>query len=160
MSNKQRKKELLLILRHYYDISDDASLEELEFRYKVLKKRQYEREQKSFRNNLKQSLSDINEVYQNFDFRSHLSDMKRPNPEDEIPKDECCICLESLSCKDCVIFSKCNHWIHVECEKERRKSQKEDTCPLCRSEIEIKKPHPDFEPLINMMSLFLDITNK
>ena len=43
--------------------------------------------------------------------------------------DECPVCMESLENTD--IPLKCGHWVHKDCLMK----WKEDTCPICRTEI-------------------------
>jgi len=47
--------------------------------------------------------------------------------------DECPVCMESL--ENVNIPLKCGHWIHHECILQ----WKEDTCPMCRTEIKFTK---------------------
>jgi hypothetical protein len=56
-----------------------------------------------------------------------------------IPKDECCICFESIEKKN-LIITKCNHIYHLSCLL--KSLLKSNLCPLCRCEIELKRDSP------------------
>ena len=56
-----------------------------------------------------------------------------------IPKDECCICFETIEKKN-LIITKCNHVYHLSCLL--KSLSKCNLCPLCRSEIELKRDSP------------------
>jgi hypothetical protein len=56
-----------------------------------------------------------------------------------VPKDDCCICFESFEKKN-LIITQCNHIFHLSCLLKNL--IKSNLCPLCRSEIELKRESP------------------
>lgn len=108
----------------------------------LAKKESERRFKKTVASGLGAMISILTDVYQNYDHRAAMTDMKVPQEGTDPPEDDCCICLEALKAKPCLLFDGCGHWIHRDCERDRREKQKDDSCPLCRGTINIKKPDP------------------
>ena len=79
---------------------------------------------------------------------NHLSLVQNPSSESiqslnhlviRVPKEECCICFELIEKKN-LIITDCNHIFHLSCLLKNL--IKSNLCPLCRSEIELKRETP------------------
>lgn len=163
-SKKERKIELIYFLNEYQNKGGklffnphDLSLGDLELEYARVINKKKNLESSRRKAQLTSTIFQIVDCYENLDFRSLVWDMKSPDEKDSIPEDDCCICLTPLSSQKCLIFSKCSHWIHKDCEKERRSIQKDDSCPLCRTNVEIYKPNSDVRKMANILVAVLTL---
>ena len=53
-----------------------------------------------------------------------------------LPENECCICLEEYKENDVLIKLKCNHMFHKECLEPWFNNNK-NSCPLCRYKLKV-----------------------
>lgn len=56
-------------------------------------------------------------------------------------EEECCICFESLE-NSTVLTLKCKHKLHSRCGLDWFLTEKKDSCPLCRAELDDVTPTP------------------
>lgn len=60
-------------------------------------------------------------------------------------EEECCICFESLE-NSTVLTLKCKHKLHSRCGLDWFLTEKKDSCPLCRAELDDVTPTPISAP--------------